>query len=164
MKNYVQIGALSGKTDIKGFVHIHTEPEVDVKWKKGIFLQIQKDGLFVPFQIEEFYLRNEEVFVLLKLFYYHHSMEKWKNCDVWMDKKYVRKEKSSLLDGYAVMDLKSGKILGNITAVRAFGLNTVAEILTCDNQSILIPFHEDIISEISDKQKTVIMNLPDGIV
>jgi hypothetical protein len=112
MKNYVQIGTLSGKTDIKGFVHIHTEPEVDVKWKKGIFLQIQKDGLFVPFQIEEFYLRNEEVFVLLKLFYYHHSMEKWKNCYVWMEKKYVRKEKSSPLGGICCYGFQIRQNLG----------------------------------------------------
>ncbi len=159
LENWTHIGTLSGGSDIKGYLHIKEEKEV--KWKKGMFLLIEKDGLYVPFEVKDFYLKNDIPYIKLHLFPLNNIL-KWKNASVLAENKqiYKQKETDSLI-GYEVIDENSGTNVGVIHDFREYSLNKILILKNNHNKEILIPFQKDLISRITERK--IYMKLPEKL-
>jgi hypothetical protein len=156
---WTYIGSLSGGVDIKGFLQIKEEKEV--KWKKGVFLMIENNGLFIPFEVSDFYFKNEIPYVKLYLFPVKHIL-KWKNSRVFAEYRRVnlKQDLHSVL-GYEVHDEISGIKVGIIKEIQEFSLNKILILENNDNKEIFIPFHDDLITKKSENK--IYMKLPENL-
>lgn len=160
LDNWTYIGSLSGGADIKGYVQIKEEKEV--KWKKGMFLMIEKNGLFVPFEVTDFYFKNDIPYIKLFLFPSKNITE-WKNSFVKAEIKRINKNQNhNDIIGYEVFDETSGNSIGIIQKIQEFSINKILILKNNLNEEILIPYHKDLITGISEKK--IIMKLPENII
>jgi 16S rRNA processing protein RimM len=79
---------------------------------------------------------------------------------IFITKEKIRIEEQSLID-FEVRDVHQNK-WGTIRAVRQFGLNTILEISEND-ETIYIPYNSDIILEVKDIERVIVIDPPDGL-
>ena len=68
-----------------------------------------------------------------------------------------------ILIGFKVL-LNDKRILGKITQVAHNPGQDLLSILTPENKEILIPLHEDFIAKVDKRSKTIVMDLPEGLI
>ena len=159
-RNGYPIGYVSKAHGFKGHVKIHffEEKYKQLLSEKGfLFLEISKKG--VPFCIEE-YQANKSVVLLEDI----DSEEKAKGiCGLQLvvfDLKGIDAGKESLI-GFDLFNESNEKI-GEITAVHDFNSNILFEVKT-NKEIVLIPFHEDLLLELEEDKRRIIMQIPDGL-
>lgn len=153
------MGSLSGGVDIKGYLQIKELEEV--KWKIGMFLMIEKDGLFVPFEVMDFYFKNEIPYVRLCLFPFKDIL-KWKNSGVFVENKRVNLNKNLLsIVGFEVYDETSGTKIGKVKEIQEYSLNRVLILENNNKKEILIPYHYDLITKRGENK--LYMKLPENL-
>lgn len=159
LDKWTYIGSLSGGVDIKGYVQIKEEKEV--KWKKGMFLMIEKDGLYVPFEVTDFYFKNDIPYVKLHLFP-ESAFQKWTHSKILIEKKHLKKSnKLNSIVGYEIYDSQSGNHIGQIIAIQEFSLNKILVVRNNENKEFFIPYHEEIITQKTNDK--IFLRLPDGL-
>jgi 16S rRNA processing protein RimM len=72
-------------------------------------------------------------------------------------------QNTAILTGFKVI-LNDKRILGKITRVAKNPGQDLLSILTPENREILIPLHEDFIVKINKRSKTIMMDLPEGLI
>jgi len=132
------------------------------------YLICMVDGILVPFFMEEYRFKGSET-ALIK-FEDIDSEEKVKrmsNLDVYFRRKYFEESKEdveyswSYFLGFKIYD-SSNKYIGKIDAIDEATINVLFLVVDGDNE-YLIPASEDFIEAVDDKNKTLIMNLPEGL-
>lgn len=65
--------------------------------------------------------------------------------------------------GYSIINGENGERIGAVQEVMDYSSNVVIDV-KCDNgTSVLIPFADDLVQQINDDTKTIVMTIPDGI-
>ncbi|MCX8081361.1 MAG: hypothetical protein N3F09_09005 [Bacteroidia bacterium] len=159
-EKWIEIGNLSGGADIRGYLQI--KESTQVKWKKGMFVMIEKDGLPVPFEVKDYYFKHDIPYLNLYLFPTD-KVSGWKNSKVSVEKKFIhKKDDINFPIGYEIVNARDNKSIGTVRELHDFSSNVVISVISHDNSEILIPFSEDLIIR---KEKNVIyLNIPDGLV
>jgi len=79
-------------------------------------------------------------------------------------RKDIPSDDLSSLIGYTVyQDTLSNKI-GTITNISDFGANICAEITTLEDKEVLIPLHEDLITDLNPLKKQITLIIPAGLI
>jgi 16S rRNA processing protein RimM len=128
---------------------------------KWCFLTIRNKP--VPFKLEEAIECNQsEVIIRIKDINSKPDAEQFLNYEVSVERKTpIRKNKTDnilLLIGYKIFN--EGKLIGTIQNIE----NPGKQFLFVLENDLLIPVHEDLIERIDDKQKSIFMILPEGLV
>lgn len=162
-----KIGRIGKPHGVKG--------ELSFQFDDDIFDRVEADYLFVsidclpvPFFIEEYRFRSDEV-ALMK-FEGIDSEEKaaeLTGCDVLFPRSLADEVDSETVSkaeiiGYAVLDVASGNAIGKITAVDDSTANPLFQVES-DNGEVLIPASQELISKIDRKAKVITMNIPEGL-
>lgn len=131
--------------------------------ENGDFLFFLLDGIFVPMYIEEYRFKSDSVAIIK--FEGIDSIEKAKkftNINVYYPKSESRDNTQPLhFIGYIVKDTKHG-IVGKITNIDINTINTLLEVKNDNGKTYLIPFHEDLIEDIT--KDTITLIIPEGII
>ena len=148
-----------------GFI-IKLQEEIEEYILESVFIEL--DGILVPFFLEENSLRDP-----MHLFVRFTDIETIISPEELLHKKvfislsdypgFTSYQKSEDVDvaGYQLYDIKRGK-LGNIDQINDYAGNLVMEVKE-GKKSWLIPFHEDWVIEINEKEKKITLELPPGI-
>jgi len=132
------------------------------------YLICMLDGILVPFFIEEYRFKGEST-ALVK-FEDLDSDEKVKrlnNTDVYFPRKYLQQEDTGLdytwnyFIGFRIINADNTEI-GIIEEVDESTIN-ILFIVSNGNDEHLIPASEDFIESIDEENKTIRMNLPEGL-
>jgi len=159
LEKWAVVGSLSGGSDIKGYLQIKEEEEV--KWKKGIFLMIENNGLFVPFEVVDFYFKNDIPYVKLHLFP-ESDLQKWPHSNILVEKKYLKKSnKPNSMVGYQIYDSLGGNYVGQVIAIQEFSLNKILVVRNKENKEFFIPYHEEIVTQKTGDK--IFLKLPEGL-
>lgn len=138
------------------------------------YLIVECDGLFVPFFLEEYRFKNdEEAFLKIKRIDNDTQASELGGCTVYLEKKqlpedYVAQQaENGELDidfyiGYNIQ-LSNGTNVGVIDGVDDSTVNELFCIVTPAGDEVLIPASDDYILEVDDNNKTIIMELPEGL-
>lgn len=126
------------------------------------------DGIFVPFFIEEYRFRSETS-ALVKLEGVDDSEQArmFTNVEVFFPKKFTEEDESDDIPtwnyfiGFKVTDVNE-RYLGEIVAVDESTINILFSIEK-DGMEFLLPAHEEFIVDINKKDKTMIVELPEGL-
>ena len=76
-------------------------------------------------------------------------------------KKLLKSLEPEELVGYKVVDLQN-KLIGFVTGLDESGRQSILEV-SLDGKEFLIPFHEDLVKEIDNKRKEIVVDLPEGL-
>ena len=145
--------------------------EVTLRFSEDVFdrvdaeyLVLMVDGILVPFFIEEYRFRSEEV-ALVK-FEDIDTMDRaaeLTGCDVFFPRHLADIDNDVLtwsqIVGYDIVDVASGKVIGRIESVDESTINVLLELA----DGTLIPAVDEFIDDIDHEALKLFMSLPDGL-
>ena len=128
------------------------------------YLVLMVDGILVPFFIEEYRFRSEEV-ALVK-FEDIDTMDRaaeLTGCDVFFPRHLADMDNDVLtwsqIVGYDGVDVAAGKVIGRIESVDESTINVLLELA----DGTLIPAVDEFIDDIDHEARKLFMSLPDGL-
>ena len=129
------------------------------------YLVLMVDGILVPFFMEEYRFRSDEV-ALVK-FEDIASVERASEltgCEVFFPRELADDDEGELtwsqIVGYDIVDADSHKLIGRIASVDETTINVLLEL----DDGTLIPAAEEFIIDIDHKERKMFMQLPEGLV
>lgn len=161
-----KIGIINKPHGVKGEVSFTFTDDIFDRVEDCDYLVLLLDGILVPFFIEEYRFRSDNV-ALVK-FEGIDSTEKARtltNVEVYYPVKFMddQEEISSwnYFIGFRVEDIHHG-CLGTVVDVDDATMNVLFVIENGDEE-VLLPAHEEFILDIDRKKKTLKVDIPDGL-
>lgn len=162
--DFYRIGRIGKPHGVKGEVTFMFDDDVFDRVEAD-FVMLEVEGLLVPFFFEEYRFRSDSV-ALVK-FEDVDTQEKARrltNCEVFFPRDMATGDDEemtwSFFVGYEVVDAGSGRSVGRIVAVD----DSTPNVLFCLEGDLLIPANEDLINDINNDGRLIVMNLPGGLI
>lgn len=133
------------------------------------YLVCDIDGIFVPFFIKEYRFKGADTaLVTLEDITSDIQAKRFRGIDVYFPRKYFDESEDAELTldyfiGFTVIDENSGDI-GVITDIDDSTVNTLFLLKSKTGDEIIIPASEDFIISIDVDNRTLYLNLPQGLV
>ena len=129
------------------------------------YLVLMVDGILVPFFIEEYCFRSDEVaLVKFEDIDTKDRASELTGCDVFFPRHLADAGDDVLtwsqIVGYDIVDVLSDKTIGRIEAVDETTINTLLEL----SDGTLIPAADEFIEDIDHEERKLMMRLPEGLV
>lgn len=129
------------------------------------YLVLMVDGILVPFFIEEYRFRSDEVaLVKFEDIDTKDRASELTGCDVFFPRHLADAGADVLtwsqIVGYDIVDVLSDKTIGRIEAVDETTINTLLEL----SDGTLIPAADEFIEDIDHEERKLMMRLPEGLV
>lgn len=129
------------------------------------YLVLMVDGILVPFFIEEYRFRSDEVaLVKFEDIDTKNRASELTGCDVFFPRHLADAGDDVLtwsqIVGYDIVDVLSDKTIGRIEAVDETTINTLLEL----SDGTLIPAADEFIEDIDHEERKLMMRLPEGLV
>lgn len=158
-----KIGKLGKTHGVKGEISFLFDDDVFDRVEAD-YLILQIDGILVPFFIEEYRFKSDSnALIKFEDIDTQERARELTGCDVFFPRHLSDDEEDSYtwnsLVGFAIIDATSGKKAGTIAAIDDSTLNILFEL----EDGTLIPASEDLVTDIDKDNKTIEMNLPEGI-
>lgn len=131
------------------------------------YIVCEMDGIFVPFFINEYRFRSENgALITLKDITSEEQAKAFIKTEIFYPKSFVPEDEeqetgSDYFIGYTVIDKNLGEI-GVITEIENSTMN-VLFIVKRKKEELMIPASEEYICEIDDVEKTILMDIPEGL-
>ena len=128
------------------------------------FLILLLDGIFVPFRVEDWRGKGADSLIFrLKGVDTEVKALRLVNAEAYMLRRDLNEEAEEMmtwqdLTGYEVLNSEH-VVQGRVAAVDESTINTLLEL----EDGRLLPVHEDLIIEIDEPQKRIILDLPEGL-
>ena len=163
-----KIGRLGSTHGLKGEIDFRYTDDIFTS-EDGDYLVLDIDGLLVPFFLEDWRVCNSEQ-ALVK-FEGYDSMETTailQNAEVYYPKAAVKTSREELtswkmLTGFTVSDSRVG-LLGTVSEVDDSSANTLLIVSPAEGEEIILPVHPDLVEDIDLNDRTLMLNLPEGLV
>lgn len=132
------------------------------------YLVLDMEGILVPFFMEEYRFRSDEV-ALMKFcdIDTEERARELTGTEVYFPRAIAEESKDELswaqIIGFKLMDSKTGKVVGEIVSVDDSTINLLFEIKTETGGEHLIPANENLIKGIDKAQRTIEVEIPDGL-
>ena len=161
------LGTISKPHGTKGLLLIRLRNFKAEELKKMEWVFVEIDGLPVPYFMEEFRENSGET-IIVKFGEIDSEMtaRALSGCEVFISGKNIKRNKRKVSDtlsisGYRVIDRKLG-FVGIAQGITEITSNPQLNI-TNNEREWLIPAHEDIICEINQSKREIIIDAPDGL-
>lgn len=165
MPELTKVGFISKAHGFQGELQCVLQMSNPQRALKHRFLFIHLEGLPVPFFIEEMEVNGDQMMVKLEDIDTQAAARKLTQKDIFLEKIAERKKKAPLtwteLKGYTLIDVNEGTI-GLIEEVIEYPMQYIARIMK-EEKEILIPLNEDLIEEFNTSSKTILIDLPEGL-
>ena len=169
----IEVGYITKLHGLKGEMQATVTDPVFDDVKKCPYLVCQLDGIFVPFFIQNYRFRSDSSMLLT--FEDIDSQEKAQpfcGQTLYFDRRCFTKQEAKDYDtaaeeelgyiGYQLIDTELGPI-GEITGIDDQTAN-VLFLVDRDREEIMIPAADDLVEEIDDEARTILMHLPVGLI
>ena len=159
-----KIGKLGKAHGIKGEVTMHVDDDVFDR-VDAEYLILELDGIMVPFFMEEYRFKTDET-ALIK-FDGIDTMERAREltgADVFFPRSMAAGDDSNELSyaqlvGYTIINANDGKAVGEIAMIDEQTINIMFEL----TDGTLIPASEELITDINTENRTITLNIPEGL-
>jgi len=162
-----KIGFFRKTHGVRGELVLEFEEQYEYSVEEAERFFVEIEGLLVPFFISDEGLRFRSAkSAIVKFDWVDNDVyaKRLVGQSVWLYKSEIvdtPQEDSVSFKGFLLLDNSIGEI-GKIEAVEDYSGNIVLTVNYQDGE-VLIPFHEEMLVELNEEQKTMILNLPDGI-
>ena len=158
-----RIGRLGKAHGVKGEVSFQFEDDIFDRMDAD-YLILDMDGILVPFFMEEYRFRSDSL-ALVK-FCDVNSQERASEltgCDVFFPRTLVEEDDEQLslasLVGFDIVEADNNKKVGVIAAIDDSTANVLFEL----EDGRLIPATDNLITDINTKERTIKMEIPEGL-
>lgn len=163
-----KIGKLTRTHGLKGEINFQFTDDV---WERvdADYLICEIDGILVPLFIEEYRFKSDSTaLVKFEDLDSADAVQFLVNCEVFLEKKYqeeLGEDEVSLnyFIGFTMLDGDSGTEIGTITDIDDNTENWLFIVKRPDGNEVMIPAHEEFISDIQQEEKRMVMDLPLGL-
>ena len=163
-----QIGRMGKAHGLKGEINFQFTDDV---WDRtdSDYIICEVDGILVPFFIEEYRFRSDSTAIMkLEDIDSIEAAQMLVNCNVFFEKKYqeeLGEDEVSLhyFIGFKMVDGDNDQEIGTITDIDDNTDNWLFIEERPDGSEVMIPAHEEFITEIKQEEKLMIMDLPIGL-
>ncbi|MDY3847287.1 MAG: ribosome maturation factor RimM [Prevotella sp.] len=129
------------------------------------YLVIEVDGIMVPFFMEEYRFKSDEVaLVKFERIDTMQGASQLTGCDVYFPRSLADSGDTEMtwsqIVGYDIVDVSSGNSLGRIVAVDETTVNILLELA----DGTLIPAADEFIEDIDHEARKLLMRLPEGLI
>ena len=163
-----QIGRMGKVHGLKGEINFQFTDDV---WDRtdSDYIICEVDGILVPFFIEEYRFRSDSTAIMkLEDLESADAVQFLVNSDVYIEKKYQEEldEDEVALNyfiGFKMIDGDNGQEIGTIIDIDDQTDNWLFIVERPDGSEVMIPAHEEFIQEIKQEEKTMVMDLPIGL-
>lgn len=161
-----RIGRLGKPHGVRGELSFQFEDDIFDRVDAD-YLILDIDGILVPFFIEEYRFRSNEI-CLLKLCDIDTEERACEltGCDVFFPRALAQEEDGGAswaeIIGFKVIDEATGNIVGTIQAVDDSTINVLFTIATPQGE-VLLPASDDLICAFDRQAQTITMTIPDGL-
>lgn len=162
-----KIGRLGKPHGVKGEICFFYTDDIFDRTEAD-YLIVVVDGLPVPFFIDEYRFRSDEL-VLVKFdgIDTEDAARELTGDDVYFPRETASDNAGELswgeLTGFKVLDAANGLTVGTITGVDDSTLNILLEVKSPDGRDLLIPFGEGLIDHFDRDARTLTMQIPEGL-
>ena len=158
-----QIGKLGKTHGVKGEISFLFDDDVFDRVDAD-YLILKVDGLFVPFFIEEYRFRSDaNAIVKFEDINTQERARELTGCEVYFPRELADSDDDSIswaaIVGFNIIDAATGKPVGRIASIDDSTLNILFEL----EDGKLIPASEDLITDINQENRTVTIDIPDGL-
>ena len=158
-----QIGKLGKTHGVKGEISFLFDDDVFDRVDAD-YLILKVDGLFVPFFIEEYRFRSDANAIMK--FEDIDTQERARGltgCEVYFPRELADSDDESItwaaIVGFCLIDAATGQHVGRIASVDDTTLNILFEL----EDGKLIPASEELITDIDKENRTITIDIPDGL-
>ena len=158
-----KIGKLGKTHGVKGEISFLFDDDVFDRVDAD-YLVLMIDGILVPFFMEEYRFRSDTTAIVK--FCDIDTQERAREltgCDVWFPRALADSDDDTItwaaIVGFDIIDANSGQPVGRIASVD----DTTLNILFCLEDGRLIPASEDLITGIDKANRTITINIPEGL-
>ncbi len=166
---YICIGKIVNTFGIKGELKIQSYSDFDAqRYKKGNTVYIRKDGKYLPFAIASFRTHKGFSLVGLKDHLDINLVEKFKECEIYIDKaarqklpegEYYRSDLIGL-DAYST----EGEKIGTVRSVEeTSGANNYLRIEQEDGNEVLVPYVKAFIQKVEPENHRILIQKVEGL-
>ena len=163
-----QIGRMGKAHGLKGEINFQFTDDV---WERtdSDYLICDVDGILVPFFIEEYRFRSDSTAIMkFEDLDNADAIQFLVNSNVFFEKKYqeeLDEDEVSLhyFIGFKMIDGDNDKEIGTIIDIDDKTDNWLFIVERPDGNEVIIPAHEEFIQEIKQEEKTMVMDLPIGL-
>ena len=133
------------------------------------YIICETDGILVPFFIEEYRFRSDSTAIMkLEDLDTADAVQFLVNSPVYIEKKYQEMSDEDEVSlhyfvGFKMFDGDNDAEIGTITAIDDQTENWLFIVERPDGSEVMIPAHEEFIQEIKQEEKTMVMDLPIGL-
>jgi len=166
-RNNILLGRITKVSGFEGAVAVKIEKifTENIPEMESVFLEIE--GRPVPFFISDLEYSGADI---LKLWFEgYDTVEKiseFTGCRIFLTDEIAddnnKKADNQLLIGYEVFT-QENKLLGPVSDIISNNGQWLLNVSSLNKKNLLIPFHEDIIISIDKKRKSIIMDIPEGL-
>ena len=162
-KDVYKIGRLGKTHGVRGDISFLFDDDVFDRTDAD-YLILKVDGILVPFFIEEYRFKSDtNAIVKFEGLDTQEQARELTGCDVYFTRELADSGDGPLswsaLAGFEIIDDMSGKSVGRIASVDDSTLNTLFEL----EDGRLIPASEELITRFDKDNRTIIIDLPEGI-
>lgn len=163
-----QIGRMGKTHGLKGEINFQFTDNV---WDRADcdYIICEVDGILTPFFIEEYRFRSDSTAIMkLEDLDSADAVQFLVNSNVYLEKKYqeeLDEDEVSLhyFIGFRMIDGDNGNEIGTISDIDDNTDNWLFIVQRPDGSEVMIPAHEEFIAEIKQEEKTMVMDLPLGL-
>ncbi|MGN1237240.1 MAG: ribosome maturation factor RimM [Bacteroidaceae bacterium] len=162
-----KIGKMGRAHGIKGEICLHFTDDVFDRVDAD-YLVCDIDGILTPFFMEEWQFKGRDTAIIkFENINTEEDTKILQNADVYFPLSLAEERENEIqswkvLTGFSVADTTHGHI-GTVVLVDDSSANTLLEIKTPDSKNILLPIHPDLVESFDIKQRTITLNLPEGL-
>ena len=169
MVNYLKVGKIVNTHALQGEVRVISNSDFkEERFKVGSKLFIDDNGSYIPVKIKSH--RVNKNFDLLRFVDMHHinDVEKFKGCELLVDARTLSALGDEEYYFYEIMGCEvkttDGMILGEIIDILQTGANDVWVIGREGEKDVLIPYTYDVVKAVDIENKTVTVQLLEGLI
>jgi len=164
-RDFILAGTVGKPHGISGETSVRLNANASSNEIEPTFIFIEIDNELVPFRITSSrYKKDEILLVKLPLLATEDKIRALMDCNVFINPTEITKPSADLnqLDsftGYLITDVNTGNI-GEITGIQDISGNPLFMVDGASGE-ILIPVAEDLVVEIDDQKRQILMDIPD---
>lgn len=162
-----KIGKIGKPHGVSGEVNMAFDDDVFDRTDADCLI-LEIDGILVPFFMEEYRFRSDST--MLVKFCDIDTQDEARaltGCEVYFLRIHADSEAEvatwNEIVGFSLVDEVSGSVVGTVTGVDDSTANILFEVETAGGDELLIPAHDELVSDFDRDRRTITMRLPEGI-
>lgn len=164
--NQILLGQIVKVANYDGTVTVKLSQQFTDIFRYSALLFIETEGKLVPFFVSEYEFSGTDTLrVQFNGYESDTKVSEFVGCSIYLssdpDGSHCSKEEDNI-SGYTVF-LKNNKVIGTVTGMIENPGQWLLTIITQGGKEILVPYHDDLVINMDYREKTIVLDLPEGL-